>query len=749
MATVPQQKISTSSKTDEWGKNCIEAFIDESAFGTKDRADLFSLYEAYNGELDKAAYSYVTNPYGSEEHKRRNFPAKLRNYNIIKPVVDLLMGEKAKRPNSYQVVVRNTDLQSRKVETIHQEVLKSLQQMFINELNAQGVDTGVESQEVPTPKEVETFINSSYLDSRAIIGQQAIDYMWDYLDLDDKFQEAFFDWLITGQVYSHKGICMDEVEFDIVSPIDLDYHKSPEVEFIEDGDWAVRRRKMSINAVLDAFYDVLTSANIDALEAGVRVSNSEGYLGAAYANKADEFSDRLVEVMHVVWKSFRKVGILLYIDDYGFEQEMEVDETYKVDKDSGEEVQWFWINQVWEGYRIDGDIYVGVQPTDVQRRSMTNVSVCKLPYNGRNYSNRHAANISIVQIGMPYQVLYNIFHYRLELTVAKNKDKIALIEMNTIPKRHGWDEEKFMYYADAMGFAFIDSTAEGKNQERVTFNQYQVLDMSLSQYMGSQFQLLQAIKQEWEDLVGISRQRKGQVMASDGTGATERAVFQSSVMTEELFRKFEKFEQKEIQGLLDNSKFAWRDGKKSSYITNDYRNELLNVEGADYSEAEYAVFAKNSSKENTKLQTFKALALSFAQNGSKPSTVAEILDTENFSNIKRLVKGVEVAEETMRQQQAQQAQQMEQSKLMAEQQIKDSDQSFEALQNDLDRQNRIDVETLKISSRREDLDKNDNGIPDYMDTQRIEMERQRIDSNERIQSRKLDIEERKVTKNKN
>ena len=54
-----------------------------------------------------------------------------------------------------------------------------------------------------------------------------------------------------------------------------------------------------------------------------------------------------------------------------------------------------------------------------------------------------------------------------------------LMEMNTIPKRHGWDEEKFMYYADAMGFAFIDSTAEGKSGERVTFNQYQVLDMSL------------------------------------------------------------------------------------------------------------------------------------------------------------------------------------------------------------------------------------------------------------------------------
>ena len=99
-------------------------------------------------------------------------------------------------------------------------------------------------------------------------------------------------------------------------------------------------------------------------------------------------------------------------------------------------------------------------------------------------------NISIISMGLPYQVLYNVFHYRLELSIAKNKDKIMLMEMNTIPKRHGWDEEKFMYYADAMGYAFVDSTAEGKNNERVTFNQYQVLDMSLGQYIAAQFQLI-------------------------------------------------------------------------------------------------------------------------------------------------------------------------------------------------------------------------------------------------------------------
>lgn len=747
MPLIPKQKLPSSKKNQEWGEKCVQAYIAESSFSTTDKAGLVDLYEAYNGELDESKYNYVTNPYNSEKWKKRNFPAKLRNYNIIKPVVDLLLGEKAKRPANYQVIVRNADVHSRKADEIQKQVLQSLQQMFINELNAQGMDTGMESQEVPTPAEVEQFINVNYKDARAIIGQQSMDYIKDYLDLDDRFQKAFFDWLITGHVYSYKGTCMDEVEFEIVSPLDIDYQKSPDLEFIEDGDWVVRRKIMTTNAVVDSFYDVLTPAQVDDLERPSSRREGGGYLGTALnPTHAQDDTDRYVEVMHVTWKSFRKVGILTYTDEFGFLQEMEVDESYKADRDAGEKCQWFWVNQVWEGYRIDGNIFVNIQPFEVQRPSMTNLSLCKLPYNGRHYSNRHADNVSIVSMGLPYQILYNVFHYRMELTMAKNKDKIALIEMNTIPKRHGWDEEKFMYYADAMGFAFIDSTAEGKNQERVTFNQYQVLDMSLSQYINAQFQLLQAIKQEWEDLIGITRQRKGQVMASDGSGATERAVFQSSVMTEELFRKFEKYEEKEMQGLLDCSKHAWRGGKKSSYITADYRNELLDIEGAEYAETEYAVFAKNSSKENTKLQTFKNLALSFAQNGSEPSTIAEILDTDNFSNIKRLVKEAEVKKQQLEQQQQQAQQQMQQQMQEMQMQAAAEARQFESGENQADRQNKLDVEAMKIAARQQDQDMNNNGIPDYMDIQRIAMEEKRIESNERIQTRKLDIEEEKMNK---
>jgi hypothetical protein len=702
---IPKQKLKRSKKTKKWGKESIEGFINQSTFVQSSKSELLKFYETYNGNLAEQDYNYVTNPYNSQAGKKRNFPAKLRNYNIIKPVVDLLLGEKSNRPSNYQVTVTNPDAVSRMEEEKKKQVLSNLQQMFINELNAMGVDTGMMDEEAKTPEQVSKYMDTSYQDARAIVGQQVINYLRDYLDIPDKMQQAFFDWLVSGYVYSYKGVCMDDVEYDIVSPLDIDYSKSPGVEFVEDGDWCVRRQLMSSNAVIDQFYDLLTDKEVAQVESPHR--NRSGSFSIPFLQRIEEnFGDdeRFVEVMHVAWKSFKKVGILTYVDEFGINQELMVDDSYKIDKEAGEAIEWYWINEVWEGYRIDGDIYVGIEPIEAQRSGMNNVSKCKLPYNGRAYSNRHAENVSIVSMGMPYQILYNVFHYRMELTIAKNKDKIALIEMNTIPKRHGWDEEKFMYYADAMGFAFIDSTAEGKNNERVSFNQYQVLDMSLGQYIAAQMQLLQSIKQEWEELLGISRQRKGQITAADGAGTTESSIAQSTAMTEEIFRKFEKFEQKEMQGLLDVSKHAYRGGKKIQYITDDYRNAWLDIEGAEYGESEFGIFAKNSTKENEKLRTMRQMAMSFAQNGTGPGTIAEILDSDNFAHIKQLANAVEKKQEALQQQTNQMQSQIQEQQAMAEMQKLQQEQDFEAEQNQLDRDAKIQVATINAVSKDTDHD---------------------------------------------
>lgn len=725
MFQIPKQKIPRSRKTKEWAKECIRAFINRSSFSTSTKHTIQTYYEAYNGNLREADYNYVTNPYNSEAWAKKNFPARLRNYNILKPIVDLLLGEKAKRPLSYQVVVRNSDIESRFDQYRAEQFREYLEQLFVNEANEKGIPTGQESVEMPAPEDYMEEVFSSYRDSRAIMGQEVLNYLFDWLGMEDQIQKLFFDWLVAGECYSYKDVSMNDVAYDVVSPLDIDFEKGPDVEYIEDADWVVRRQIMSVNQVVDRFYDVLSPKDIDQLEQPTgKYRSGYGGVQSMFINKPeDDESDRMVEVMHVCWKSFSRVGILKYRDELGQEQEMVVDESYK--KDDTDDITYYWVNEVWEGYQIDQDIFVSFQPHPVQRNEMNNISVCKLPYNGRVYSNRHSDNVSVISMGLPYQVLYNVFHYRLELSIAKNKDKIMLMEMNTIPKRHGWDEEKFMYYADAMGFAFIDSTAEGKTGERVTFNQYQVLDMSLGQYIAAQFQLLQAIKAEWEENIGVSRQRKGQVKTSDGVGVTERAVFQSSVISEEIFRRFESFLEREYAGLIDTSKIAWREGKKMTYVTSDLRTALVSIDPQEYQEAEYGVFVKNNSREQDKLQQIKQLTLAFAQNGQQPSTIAEILDSNNFSKIKKLLGEVDEKQKEMMQAQQEAQQQAAQAQAQGQMQMKQQEQAFQADQNERERMLKMELKKMDVAAK-VTSDADGNGRRDDIDRARLDVEREKV-----------------------
>lgn len=741
--TIPKQRITFKEKKKkdfQWGKDTIKAYIDRSDWNHKRKQEMYELYDFYNGKMNDSYYDYVSDPYKSANGTKRKFPAKLRSYNIIKPVIDLLLGEKDARPFNYQVVANNSDVTNRFEDFRTQQYIAYLEQSFINNLNERGMDTGLPSKEIPDPEQFAKQVKTSYRDKRAILGQQALDYIIDRVELKDKLQTLFLDWLVTGEVYSYKGAMHDEVEYEPVSAVDMIYEASPGTVYMEDGDMAGRRKLMSVNQVLDVFGDVLTDDEITRLESPSDKHRDSFHIPFLFQNgnsrtDYETGSDRWVEVIHINWKSMARVGFIDKIEN-GIEKTIQVSDWYK--PEPGEKVDWRWVSEAWEGYQIDGDIYKHIRPINPQRNELTNKSECKLQYNGKLYSNRNSDNISIVQMGIPYQVLYNIFHFRLELSIAKNKDKIALIEMNMIPKKHGWDEEKFMYFADAMGFAFIDSSAVGQDQQRLNFNQFQVLDMSLGQYISAQFELLSAIKAEWEELLGITRQRRGQILASDGASNTNMAVGQSNVITSEIFRKFAGFEQRDLQGLLDVSKVAWKDGMHASYLTSEYREAILNIGPDDIQDADLNVFVKNSTQEDEKLKALKTFAFQFAQNGSQPSTVADILDSNNFAEIKEKVKEVEQAEKSYQEQvskmEGDQAQQLEALKQQAE----------EAKHGrELEKQGQKIASDEKMHSEKMDLEwaklgQEEAKASDSSEQDKIAVQREAIASKERIENKKID-----------
>ncbi len=659
---IPRQKLPRSKKNKLWRQQCVEAYIELSnngrSSGSNHKDEISQLYDYYNGVIDDEDYKYVLQPYGKA---RKNFPSKMRNYPIIKPIIDLLLGEKSKRPLNFTVTVQNSDSISTKEDAKKELIYRNLQQQFINEMNSRGNDTGVETEEVEMPAHIAEQFELSYVDNRAIKGQNAINYIMQKEEVYDKLQKAWFHFVVSGETYTHRGVRNKEPFYEILNPLDVDYDLDPDLDFVEDGDWATVKKAVHASTAIDIFYDDLSDEEILSLEEPSHNESDSHYLYASTQKDPNAYRNRLIQIVFVYWKSRKRIGFVTFPNpETGEIEEEEVKDGFTLPpemKEMGAKLKWVWVNEVWEGSRIDGRIYTKIHPIANQRNSLDNNSTCKLPINGRKYSNINSSNISLVKLGIPFQLNYNIYKYRLEIAIAKSKDMIAQFDINMIPKK--WDMDKFMYYVEGTGIAWVDYNKEGiaLNPQHQT-----VMDLSIKtieQYIV----LLDSIMQEWEKLSGVNRQRQGQVGAYEGKSTSQQAIVQSSHITEDLFRKFNRLEQKDLQALLDYSKEAWITGKKAMYVMPDGTTDFLDIESMSHMESEYGVFLSDSGKDQEKLDNIKQLSQSMIQNGTPASTIAEMFDSESFVQIKLKIKTAEKAAEALVQAQQKAEQEANQARL--------------------------------------------------------------------------------------
>lgn len=727
MSLLPKQKIPKAEKTPEWYKDNIKYLITQSNFWSSDRWEMIQLNKAANGDLDQSAYKYVLNPFNVAEENLINFPAQMRNMDIISPILNSYIGEKANRPFNHMVVVANPDSPNETKIQEEQEFTKALAQKFVNALNESGVQTGVPSKEVtPFEKIPEKYQNMDASDLRALFGQEVVNYLKYQLNLKDKYQEGFYDWLVTGRVFTYKDVYKNDLQHEIVPPLEM-WYGTTRTGFIEDAGWALRKTRYNLSQCIDRFHEVLKPTEIDALEQKFRDGNTGATIDITFSNsmpvidKASNapptnsinISRDLIDVWHATWKGFEKVGILVYIDEFGQQQEAEVSEDYVLDTTKGDiSIEWSWNSCVYEVYRIGEDLYKYDRKLLVQRNELSNTSVVKLPYNGRvGYNERYVVR-SVVKQLLNYQALYNIFHFRREMVLARNKDKLTLFPIGLMPDEFSPDAEgmsRFLNYVEATGLLFFDET---KPNAAAVLSALRAIDVSLGNYVAELTNIIMSIKQEAWDAVGMNRQRYGDSKASDGKAVTEQALFRSATITREMFRRFERFEETDIQGLIDYSKVAWINGKKGMYINSAGRKVFLEVNPEQHLESDYQIFAIDSEEEAEKLRMAKDYAFGWAQNKSSTSAsmVLEVIDSNNMSFLKNAVRKAEQAEreyqEAMQQQQAQAAQALEEQKAAAKQEEIGSKERIAQLKSDTD----IQVALIGANSRQADGQNSSNDL---------------------------------------
>ena len=699
----PRHKLtSAEKKSTDYVENIVKYYTRQVNLLGGDKIELQILYDAAEGKLDLESYKYVLNPYHTNNDDLKKFPAKLRNYDIITPVLKLWLGEMSKRPNDATVIAINSNSDNEKKEFIKKGIQNHMFQDFVNNLKQMGFETEIQEQEIEAYQAKHSKLETTFDDMFAATSQEALNFLKYSLNLDDKVQKLFNDWIICGRYITYKDVYMDDVEFEVCDPRDvyvMDWGNSP---YIEDASGVVRLRRLSSNSILDLYFDeihshdkkeeILTWLDTENSFSSNSLDTVELYnqnIDRTYNREGQNFrgtDDSYIRVYHVVWKSFTKIGVLTYMNELGQPEQMEVDDTYKLQKEKGDiSIEWLWINEVWEATQLEDKYILGGGPILVQRNALNNPSICKLPYNGRILGYRNNDIQAPVKAGLNYQILYNIFHYRFELLLAKNKDKLLAMPLSLLPDGDGWDTDKFMHWIAADGMLFYD---DAKPKIAALLSGIKSIDMGLGNYMDKMWQHMVGIKQEWWDEIGMNRQRYGDSFASDGKGNTEQAIFRSSIQTADMYRQFDKTLETDYTGLLDYSKLAWINGKKGMYINSDRRRVFLTMNQEDiirYMTNEFGVFVGNTTEELENLERSKNLLQTMGQNGLGADHMIGILNAKSMSKVQELAKEGVAIEREFQQQQSQQANETNQA-------------IQEAKSNDAAAKNSTQIEVAKISA---------------------------------------------------
>ena len=738
-----------SKKTKEWKENCVDYIIGHSASSRNGNnrsreEEMQTYYDLYNSIYNEKDLKYVTNPFKQDD----GFPATAQDYNIIKPKIDLLLGEETKRPFNFRVVrtsdIATSNLQDKAKQLLIDYVQASIMSKLGPEEQAR-YQEALQSGEIMTPEQIQKYLTKDYKDIAEIAAQHSLNYLKQKLNVTHEFFKGWKDALIAGEEIYYVGVINGEPYVERVNPLSFSYEQSADLEFIHEAAWCCRKMNMSATEIYDRFYDKMSEKQLnellDMMDDGTRgglnpqvrktsldyphikTRTINGFSSNPFQN-ADN-----INVWHCCWKSFKKIGFVTIINpETGVEEEFEVDESYKV---TGREVnvEWTWIIEVWEGYRVGEDLYIGIQPVEYQHISADNPNSQKLPYTGVVYNNTNSSPRSLVSMMKPLQYMYIVIWYRLELAMARDKGKVVTMDITQIPKSMNIDVAKWMHYLGALGVNFVNPYEEGwdipgrEGGKPSQFNQITALDLTMANTIDQYINLMDKIESMVSEITGVTKQREGAISSNELVGNVERSVVQSAHITEPLFWVHNQVKKEVLSMLLNTAKFAWKDSDKRCvhYVLDDATRAFLTLSD-DFFYEDMDIFLDDSTKNQQQLEALKQLMQPAMQNGASLLDIAEIITMDNINMIKNRLEDIE--QKRMEQQQALEEQQAQREQQMIQMQnevkeeelmIKEAEMDLEKYKIDADNATKITVAQLNAYRGLEDQDQNDNGIPDTME----------------------------------
>lgn len=772
----PQQRLPYRSKTAKWRKACVDWGVNKSSVNIETVRSSYQ-HKRINanlveGKLDMSDLQLVLNP---DNIQAGYIPEKIQHYPIINSKLNILRGEEFKRPFDFRVVVTNPNAISQIEEDKKNALFQDLQQLI--------AETSLSEDEFNRKlEELNQYYSYSWQDIREIRANYLLNHYSKEQNFALQFNDGMYDGMVFGEEAYQCDIIGGEPTLTKINPFSLDLWMSGYSNRIEDADVITITEYWSPGRIADTFYDVLTKKDIQHLNEYFTASHLGGYdektgeyddrfafvgpegiavsdMGDTYFDPFNLFGEKFdstmpvdsfgnIRVVRMYWKSGRKIK---KVKSYDVETGQEVYNFYTEDYVTrdylGEEETILWINEAWEGTKIGEDIYVNMRPRPVQYNRLSNPSRCHFGIVGSIYTVNGDKPFSMVDMMKPYNYLYDVIHDRLNKAIAANWGSILEMDLAKVP--YGWTPEKWLYFAKVNHIAVIDSFKEGVKGQATGIlaggmnnASKGIMDSNIGNYIQQLMNLLEFIKLEMSEVVGISKQREGQVSNRETVGGVERATLQSSHITEWVFTIHSDVKKRALECFLETAKIASKGNKfKFPYILPDYAQRVIDIDGDEFAECDYGILVDNSNQiadQNGKLEMLVQAGLQNQMIGF--STAMKIFSTCSFAEKIRMIEQSERELQQRAAEAQQQQQQAEQEMLQLQLQQQQAELALTDATNQRDNETKILVAEINAASSEDGVEQ----VPSDNREQLLEKMRE-FDQKLELEYAKLD-EQRRVNR---
>ena len=792
MHTFPAQQLPFTKKGKKWRKQCVDFACDHTFLlsGANRESVLHKQinYDLFNGVLHMDDLELVLNP-----TKLRNdlIPEKIQHYPIINAKLNVLIGEESKRLFDYRVIITDPNSISEANKAKQEELLADLQQL----IEATSVSEEQFAQKLEALNQYYTYTWQDFREERANI---LVNHYNKENNFSVMFNAGFKDGLIAGEEVYFCDIVGGEPVIEKLDPRTITVLGSSYSNKIEDADMVILENYWSPGKIIDTYYDslseedrkyienitktALTGSDTDEMgnwhDAGAYVylgqdtvartpsaliSEIFGTAGRITSSNPYDI-DGNIRVIRVFWKSRRKIKKVTSYDPMNGEEVINFyPETYVPNKDLGEKEEIFWINEAWEGTKIGNDVYVNVRPRPVQFNRLSNPSKCHFGVIGSIYSTNGDKPYSMVDMMKPYNYLYDAVNDRLIHAIAQNYGKLLKFDMALVPD--GWEVDKWLYYARKDKIAVVDSfnspnegPATGKLAGGLNIASNGVIDMEDGNIIQQYLNILEFLKNQMSEVVGITRQREGQIFNRETVGGVERATLQSSHITEWVFTTHEDIKRRVLECFIEVAKIAMKGrNKKFQYITPDFAQRMVEIDGDEFAEADYGIVVDSSAQSQELSQKMDGMIQAAMQNQMiNFSTALKMFSSCSMAEKMRMIERSE-QEIQQRQQEAQQQQmQAQQMEMQMNAQVEQQKMELENALNERDNDTKLTIAAMQSASN-EDIEAGESDTNALLEKMRefdlkIQLDRDRLafDKDKADKDRKVkekQIQARKTSSN--